>query len=229
MLAALSLALAEIAQPTLRRTVLISVGVALAVFALLWAGLGWLLLDAHFFHNWFFDTVIDVLGGLAALVVTWLIFPAVVTTAASFLLDSVVAEIEARHYPGRPPARPQSWGEMVAAGLRLALMAIVLNILALPLYLLLPGINIALFYLLNGYLLGREYFELVALRRLDPHDARRLRRLHAAKVLLAGALIAFLFSVPFLNLAAPVLGAAFMLHVFEQIRGERTASPVNHS
>jgi uncharacterized protein involved in cysteine biosynthesis len=223
MLPALALALSEITQPTLRRTVLLSSGMAIAVFAALWSGLGWLLVQKHFFDNWFFDAALDLLGGVAALIVTWLIFPAVVTVIASLLLDTVVSEIESRHYPGLPPARPQAWGEIVFAALRLALVAVLLNLLALPLYVFLPGINLVVFYTLNGYLLGRVYFELVALRRLQPGEAKAMRRGNAARVLLAGAVIAFLFTVPLVNLAAPVLGAAFMLHLFMRLRRDPAA------
>ena len=35
----------------------------------------------------------------------------------------------------------------------------------------LPPINLFIFYGLNGYLLSREYFELVALRHLDATSA----------------------------------------------------------
>jgi CysZ protein len=218
MLAALLLAIAEIGHPTLRRTVLLSVGLALLVFAALWGGLGALLVRTHLFGNWFFDAALDVLGGVAALLVTWLVFPAVVTVIASFLLDEVVAEIEARHYPALPPARPQAWNAVAFGALRLASMAIVLNLLALPLYVFLPGVNLVVFYLLNGYLLGREYFELIALRRLEPGAVKAMRRANAGQILLAGAIIAFAFALPLVNLAAPVLGAAFMLHVFQRLR-----------
>jgi uncharacterized protein involved in cysteine biosynthesis len=229
MLAALVLALSEITQPTLRRTVVTSVALALAVFAAMWGTLGWLLVQQHVFRNWFFDTALDLLGGVAALVLTWLLFPAVATLIASFFLDRVVGEIEARHYPGRPEARPQSWGEILASGLRLALASVVLNILALPLYVLVPGVNLVVFYLLNGYLLGREYFELVALRRFAPPEAKALRRRHAGRVLIGGAAIAFLFTIPLVNLAAPVIGAAFMLHLFERLLAPANRARINHS
>jgi len=204
-------------MPILLRVVLVY-GLALLVFAALWGGLGWLLVHAHLFDNRFFDAALDVLGGVAALLVTWLVFPAVATLIASFLLDEVIAAIEARDYPALPPARPQAWAEVAFAALRLAFMAVVLNLLALPLYVFLPGVNLVVFYLLNGYLLGREYFEMVALRRLEPWAAKAMRRAHAGRVLLAGAIIAFLFALPLVNLAAPVLGAAFMVHFFQRLR-----------
>ena len=100
-------------------------------------------------------------------------------------------------------------------------MTLGLNLLALPLYLLLlfvPPFNLFVFYLLNGYLLGREYFELVAARRLDTAGVRRLRRAYRGRLLLAGAVIAFLLTVPIVNLVTPIIATGFMLHVFEGLR-----------
>src|SRR3546814_18922147 len=74
------------------------------------------------------------------------------------------------------------------------------------------------FYLLNGYLLGREYFEMVAVRRLDLAGAKRLRRDFRGRVVLAGAVIAFLLTIPLVNLVTPMIATAFMLHVFEGLR-----------
>ena len=97
---------------------------------------------------------------------------------------------------------------------------IVLNIIVLPVYivaLFIPFLSLALFLALNGYLLGREYFELVATRHMRPRDARTLRKQSGGQVYLAGMVIAGLFAVPFLNLLAPILGAAFMMHVYKAL------------
>jgi uncharacterized protein involved in cysteine biosynthesis len=74
------------------------------------------------------------------------------------------------------------------------------------------------FYALNGYLLGREYFELVALRRLDESSTRALRKAYQGSIFLSGVMIAVLTSVPLVNLAAPVIATAFMVHLFESLR-----------
>ena len=94
---------------------------------------------------------------------------------------------------------------------------IAFNLLALSVSLIVPPLGVITFYLVNGYLLGREYFELVALRRLDPATATALRRRYRWRVLIAGIVIAVLVSIPFVNLLAPVLGTAFMVHVFQGI------------
>ena len=108
-------------------------------------------------------------------------------------------------------------GEIVSITLRLTLLTLLLNLLALPVYLLVPGINLFLFLALNGYLFGRGYFEVVALRRLDMGAARRVRSRFAGRIFLGGVVIAGLFALPLVNLVAPVIATAFMLHIFEAL------------
>jgi CysZ protein len=120
-------------------------------------------------------------------------------------------------YPGKSSPRRQPVGEMVAVMLRLTLSTLLLNLLALPLYLLVPGINLFLFLALNGYLFGRGYFEVVALRRLDAGEARAVRNRFAGRIFLSGVVIAGLFALPLVNLVAPVIATAFMLHIFETL------------
>ena len=161
---------------------------------------------------------IDVLGGAAIVFLVWITFPGAVGIVTGFLLERVAGRIEARHYPGLPPVRVQGIGEAVRIAVNFALLGVALNLLVLPIYFFLPVINVLVFYALNGYLLGREYFELVALRRLDEASARALRRAYQGSIFLSGAMIAFLMSVPLVNLAAPVVATAFMVHLFESLR-----------
>jgi len=92
-----------------------------------------------------------------------------------FFVERVAGAVEALHYPGRGPPRRASVGETMAVTLRLMSFSILLNLLALPIYVLLPGINFFVFLGLNGYLFGREYFEVVALRRLDRNAIQPVR------------------------------------------------------
>jgi uncharacterized protein involved in cysteine biosynthesis len=78
---------------------------------------------------------------------------------------------------------------------------------------------------LNGYLLGREYFELVATRRLPGPTVAALRRRLRARLWLAGMVIAALLAVPVFNLVAPVVAIAFTVHLFEGLRRERGLIP----
>ena len=163
--------------------------------------------------NW----LIELVGVVGVVLLSWLLFPAVVTLIMGFFLERVATAVEATHYPGRGPARHQSIREVVVSGTRLMLLTIALNLLALPAYVLLPGLNIAIFLLLNGYLLGREYFEVVALRRLDSEATTAIRHLFSGRLFCGGIIIAGIFLVPLLNLIAPVIATAFMVHVFEAL------------
>lgn len=239
MFSALAKSFSQASDPAFRRVFAISVTASLAVFVLLWMlagfGLSW---AGEGLSAWlaeqdpgFWSEVLQwVLGGgavVGVLVVSFFLFPAVMVLVMSFLLEDVAAAVEARHYPGLPAARAQPWSEMIAGVLAFIAISLALNILALPLYLLLlflPPFNLFVFYLLNGYLLGREYFEIVAVRRLDMATAKRLRRTYRGRVFMAGVVIALLLTVPLVNLITPIVATAFMLHVFEGLR-RRTADP----
>jgi CysZ protein len=151
-----------------------------------------------------------------------MLFPAMTLLILGFFLDSIVDNVESRRYPGLGPVRRRGIAGGLGGALRLTALALLLNLLALPLYFI-PPINLFIYYLLNGYLVGREYFELVALRRMERGVARAMWRRYRLRLVLAGVIVVFLLSLPLVNLAAPVMAAAFMLHVVEGLRRDETA------
>ncbi|HEY2112851.1 MAG TPA: EI24 domain-containing protein, partial [Dongiaceae bacterium] len=161
---------------------------------------------------------------LLTLVLVWFLFPVAVTAVASFFLDEVAEAVEARYYPGRPAPRSQSLAAQLLGTLRFAAVAQFLNLVLVPIYLILlvfPPLYLVVFYAVNGYLLGREYFELVAYRRLDERTADAMRRAYRGRLTLAGMVIAVMLTIPVFNLVAPIAATAFALHLFEAMRQER--------
>jgi CysZ protein len=159
MIFALSRAVAESFTPALRRIVGLSLVLAVASFTALWLVLA-IVLDHSARFGWRpLDWLVDLFGALAVVGLSWLLFPAVVTMVMGFFLDRVAGAVEALDYPGRGPARRASITETALMTLRLMGLTILLNLLALPVYVLAPGINFFVFLGLNGYLFGREYFE----------------------------------------------------------------------
>jgi len=217
MISAFLRAVAQLADPAFRRPLWLSLGLSLAVFAALWTAVGIVLARTAVFELVWLDWAVDALGGLATLVLTWILFPAVATAILSLFLERVVRAVEARHYPDLPPPRVQPFAEAARGALAFLAVAVAANLLVLPLYLV-PGVNLVAFAVLNGYLLGREYFGLVAPRRLDAEAARRMWRHVRLSAVLTGSAIAVLASVPLINLAAPVIAAAAMTHRFESWR-----------
>jgi CysZ protein len=218
-------AVAALVAPALRRVVVQGLGLAALAFAGLAAAAGAVLYCLAPVAWPLFDWLAAALGALAVLALAWLLFPAVVTFVMGFFLDRVATAVEAIDYPERGPPRRRPAAETLAALLRLGLLTIALNLLALPLYLFVPGMNLVLFLALNGYLLGREYFEVVALRRLDARAARAMRNRFGGRVFIGGVLIAGVFALPIVNLLAPVVATAFMLHLFEALSRAEPHSP----
>ncbi|NIA71981.1 hypothetical protein HBA54_25605 [Pelagibius litoralis] len=234
MFQALSRAFRQSFDPAFRRVFNRSMLFSLVTFILLWLG-AWFALDwageglVAWVRDWagdgFWLGLIDWLVNAAAIgaiaVVSFFLFPAVMVTIMALLLDEIAGAVERRHYPDLPPARSQPIAEAILGNVIFVAVTLILNLLVLPLYLILiwlPPLNLVLFYLLNGYLLGREYFEMVSVRRLDLPQSRQLRRRFRGRVILAGAVVTFLLTIPLVNLVTPIIATAFMLHIFEDLR-----------
>lgn len=211
-------AISQLRDAAIRRIVWLSLLIAAGIFALLWTAMGFVITRTTLFQAGWLEGIVDVLGGLAAVVLTWLLFPAVVTLAMGFFLENVAETVERRYYPSLPGARPQPVDEVVLGTLKFLGVTVTLNVAALV-FLLVPPVFPFVFFGINGYLLGREYFEVAALRRCEPAVALALRRRHRRQVFLAGLVITALLTVPFVNLLAPVVGTAAMVHLFHRLRG----------
>lgn len=162
------------------------------------------------------DEVIRIAGGILTALGLAFFFPVVMTTLQSLFLDEAAARVAARDYPADPPGREIGFAEGLGSGLRFLGLAIILNILALPLQvvgLFLPIINILLFLVLNGYLIGREYFEQVAMRYASAPEAAARRRANRGLAFAAGVLGTGLMVIPIVNLIAPLVTVAAMVHL----------------
>lgn len=235
MISNFSKAVGQLGDPKLRRVLWFSIGLSLLLFIVLWFALWWVATtvpaDAIPGVPWLQETLGDIFDWLAGtlfvvtlLVLTLMLFPAVVTVIVGFFLDEVADAVEARHYPALPAARDQSLSEVVISTVKFALLVVALNLIALPFYILLifvPPLNLVLFYMVNGYLVSREYFDMVAQRRLAPADVKRLRQSHRGRLQLAGMALVLLMTIPVVNLLTPVLGTAFMVHVYQRMAMKR--------
>lgn len=234
MFQALSRAFRQSFDPAFRRVFNRSLLFSLVTFILLWLG-SWFALDwagdwlLAWVRGWsgegfwlsLLSWFVDAAAVGAIVLVSFFLFPMVMVTIMSLLLDDIAAAVERKHYPDLPGARPQPIAEALFGNLIFILVTLILNLLVLPLYLILiwiPPLNLVLFYLMNGYLLGREYFEMVSVRRLALKESRLLRRRFRGRVILAGAVVTFLLTIPLVNLVTPIIATAFMLHIFEDLR-----------
>ncbi len=221
-------ALAQIGDPRFMRVLLWSLLLTVAALAVVfWAvilGLGWALPDTVTLP-WIgpvgiLDTLAFWTGVGLMLVLSVVLMVPTAAAVVGFFLDGVVDAVEARHYPGLPAATEPGLGQQTADAARFLGLVIVANVVALVIYLLVPPLAPFIFWLVNGFLLGREYFELVALRRLGRDGAAALRRRHFWRIWIAGVAMAVPLSVPVLNLVVPILGVAVFTHQFHRLAGD---------
>ena len=136
--------------------------------------------------------------------------------------------MERTNFPADPPGRPLPLAQSIVISAKFFGIVLAVNFLAL-LLLLVPGINIAVFFFANAYLLSREYFELAAMRHRPVEEARALRRRHAVRIFVAGFMIAGLVAVPVLNLITPVFATALWCGCISGFRLRANLLPPGHA
>ncbi|MEP9356085.1 sulfate transporter family protein [Xanthobacter sp. KR7-65] len=217
MFAAAIAALRQTFSPLLRGVLLKSIGLAVVLLIALAVGLEAAL--TYFVdvpsYPWV-ETTLQVVAGLGLVFGVVYLMPAVSSLVAGLFLDEVAERVERASYPADPAGTPQPVLRQLLYSLRFFGLVLLVNLVAL-LLLLVPGVNLVVFYVANAYLISREYFELAAMRYRTPEEARALRQAHAVQVFLGGLLIAPLLFVPVLNLIVPVFGTAFMVHFHRRI------------
>jgi CysZ protein len=162
------------------------------------------------------ETLFAVIAALGMLVMFFFLMGPVTSLFAGLFLDRIAAKVEAKHYPDDPAGVPLSGFVAILTALQFAGLVLLFNLLALPFI----GVGIGIFIVLaiNAYLLGREYFEMAAMRFMSVEEARALRRANGVMVFFAGLLPAALALVPFVNLLVPLFATSYFVHLFKQVQ-----------
>src|SRR5260370_5224439 len=187
------------------RTVLLkSVGLEIALLALVAVGLFRLLewlsgAGTEWLEAMFGPAVhgpLSVLGWIVAIALGFglftgavLLMPAVTALVASFFADEIAELVEQSHYPGDPPGVAMPLWLAAVEGAKTALLAVAIYLCALPFFLL-SGAGAVGFFIATAWLLGRAYFQLAAMRFRPVAEAQALRRLPPATVFTARLFIA---------------------------------------
>lgn len=227
MFSALAKGIRQLSDPPTRQVVWLSIGAAVLTFLGLWAGIETLLRETTIFQTGWMEAVSDILGRVAALALTWLLFPAAISAVVGLFLDRVAAAVEAWHYPHLPAVEETSFTDSLLAAAKFLVVLVALNIVLLA-FIFTGPFYMALYYLVNGYLISREFFELVALRRLEPGAAMALRKQRQTALVAVGAVFAFLMTVPIVNLLTPIIATATMVHLFEDWRAREAGVPATN-
>jgi uncharacterized protein involved in cysteine biosynthesis len=228
-------ALSQILSPPMRSILWKSVGLALVLIVaaavalqrlLSWlAGSGELWAETMVGSDYhtlitIFSWIVSIAAGLGIVVGAVFLMPAITSLVASVFVDDVADVVEREHYPAERPGVALPVGRAIVEGSKTALLTILVYLIALP-FVLLAGAGFIVFFIATAWLLGREYFELAAMRFRTPEEAKALRKQNGATVFAAGLFIAAFVSIPIVNLATPLFGMAFMVHMHKRLSGPR--------
>lgn len=235
MLEAAVKALSQILSPPMRSILWRSIGLTLVLIVVLAIGLQRLLAwFATSGEGWAeavlgpgFHTPLNVLSwvlsiaaGLGVVFGAVFLMPAITSLVASVFVDDVADHVEHEHYPAERPGTALPFGVAITEGIKTALLTILVYLIALP-FVFVAGAGFLAFFIATAWLLGREYFELAAMRFRSPAEAKAMRKQYAAQVFTAGLVIAAFVSIPIVNLATPLFGMAFMVHMHKRLSGPR--------
>ncbi|MGC8201795.1 EI24 domain-containing protein [Aliiroseovarius sp. PTFE2010] len=218
-------AIGQLGDRRFQRVLLLGVGLTIlllfAVYAVFFWFVGWITPDS-FTLPWigeitWVDNLLSGASILLMMVASVFLMVPVASMFTGFFLEDVADAVEDRHYPTLPAATPISFTETLVDSLSFLGVIVAANIAALLIYLLTNIAAPLVFWAMNGFLLGREYFQMVAMRHLGRAGAKSARRRHAMEIWIAGALMAIPLTVPVLNLLVPVLGVATFTHIFHRL------------
>lgn len=222
------LTLGQLGDPRFRKVLLLGIGLGLALLVAFFAGLMWLL------NAWlgpeatlpfigevtWLDDLLSWTAFISMIVLSVFLMIPVASAITSMFLDDVADAVEDRHYPNLPKAERVPFGDALRDTVNFLGVLIAANLFAVILYVVFSPFALFIFWGLNGFLLGREYFTLAAMRREGRAGAKVLRKRHAGKIWIAGTLMAMPLSLPLVNLVIPILGAATFTHLYHQIQGQ---------
>lgn len=220
MFQAASRAMSQVFEPQFRSIFWKLLGFTLAVLLVIWILLQGLVASFVDLPYPWLNTVLSILTGIGAFIGLGFLVAPVSALFAGLFQDDIADIVERTDYPMDLPGKAMPVLPSIILALKFTGVVILGNLFALML-LLVPGINLVAFFLVNGYLLGREFFEFAANRFMPPQEARRLRKAHGSTVFIGGLVIAALLAVPILNLITPIFATIFMMHLFKRIQARR--------
>lgn len=220
---AFAAALAQMTDPRFRWVLLQGVGLTLlllfGLYAFAFWGIAWIVPDAMTLP-WIgeigvSDTLLSWGSLILMMVLSVFLMVPVASAFTGIFLDEVADAVEARHYAHLGPAPNVGLMDNIRESLTFLGIILIANLAALILYF--TPLAPFVFCGLNGFLLGREYYRMIAVRRMGRQEAGKSFRSNFLTIWTAGALMAVPLSIPVLNLLVPILGVATFTHIFHRI------------
>ena len=213
----------DIFKPRFRSVVAKSIGLTLLLFFGIWLGLQMLATTYlfPFLEGWtWITTILAWLLGAGVIVGAGFLLAPTSAIFAGLFLDEVAEHIEERDYPNHKKGKAVPFEKALWLSTKFLLLVAFVNLVALLLFLF-AGVGVVVFFIANGYLLGREYFQFAAMRFRPEKEAHALRRQHWGTVFLGGMIVAGLMAIPIVNILTPVFAATLMVHLHKSLADEQ--------
>lgn len=216
--------MSEVFEPEFRAIFWKMLGFTLGVLLVIWIALQGLVANFIELPYGWMETALSVLTGIGAVFALGFLIAPISALFAGLFQDEIADIVDRKDYSGDRPGKALPFAQSVGQTVKFTGIVILGNLFAL-LLLLVPGVNLVAFFLVNGYLLGREFFEFAAMRFMTPAEAKAFRKARGGTVFLAGLVIAGLLAVPILNLVTPIFATIFMLHLYKQLAARQEVTP----
>ncbi len=216
MLSAASRAFSQVFEKQFRAIFWKMLGFTLAVLLVIWIALQGLVAGFVALPYPWLETALSILTGIGAVVGLGFLIAPVSALFAGLFQDEIADIVEKNDYPNDRPGTALPVMQSIVLAIKFMGVVILGNLFAL-LLLLIPGVNLIAFFVVNGYLLGREFFEFAAMRFMPPKEARAFRRANGGAVFMGGLIIAGVLAVPLLNLITPIFATIFMMHLYKRL------------
>lgn len=216
MLKSAFLALGDLFSPEFRSVLMKALGMTVVLFIAVLVIAELLIASfTHFSWPWA-DRLVEIGSGIALLVAFFFLMSPVTAAFAGLFLDQIAEKVEEKHYPWDPRGTPLPVGRAILTAIQFFVVVLLVNLAVLPTVFF--GIGAFVLVAANAYLLGREYFEMVAMRHMPVEEARIMRKENSPAIFVAGLLPAMMSLLPVVNLAVPLFATSYFTHLFKSVR-----------
>ena len=220
MIAAALLALQDALSPQFRKVLWKALGLAILLFIGILVALEVTISILVAFPWPWLETILAIATGLGVFAAFFFLMAPVTALFAGLFLDDIAELVEKRDYPADTPGKPLATATALITGIQFGLLVLMVNILLLPT--LFIGIGAVMMVIGNAYLLGREYFSMIAMRHMPAREAKALRKENASRVFAAGLIPAGLALIPVVNLFVPLFATSYFVHIYKKVQTGQT-------
>jgi CysZ protein len=220
MFKALLSSVGELKDPFFWKIVTVCLLLTSILFAMFFGTLG-IIVDSYLADSWF-SWIIEWVGGALTLIMAYFLFPLTFPLITAMFLDAIASHVEKKHYREEKDIKLATFKRTIVPTIKFVLLSLTVNIICFPLYFT-PVIGIFAYFIINGYLYGREYFQMIGLRYHDEKELKILRKGNKIALWVAGVLIVIGFTTPFVNLCAPIFATIFAVHNYHHMLKKKQA------